>query len=90
MIMMMSLIMIITRPITRLFYNSDQTSLYSCSYDKTVKRLDMDSMKFETIFKADSARFDSEVFLHHCTPDPNQEHLFYISLGNGYDDDDSQ
>ena len=70
------------RPITRLFYNSDNTMLYICSYDRSIKRFDMNSMKVETIFKATDS-FDADVFIHHCAPNPTNETQFYISLSNG-------
>lgn len=70
------------RPITRLFYSRDHNDLYACSYDKCIRRLDMTTTRFESLFKADS-RFDEDVFLHHCLPHPSDEHLFLVSLSNG-------
>lgn len=70
------------RPITRLFYSKDHNDLYACSYDKCIRRLDMTTTRFESLFKADS-RFDEDVFLHHCIPHPSDDHLFLVSLSNG-------
>ena len=71
------------RPITRLFYGEDTTKLYCCSYDKSIKLFDIQSMKFETIFKLNE-NFDSDIFIHHCIPIPSQNQSFFISLSNGY------
>lgn len=68
---------------TRLFFQNDGMSLYCCSYDKSIKRLDVETKKFETFFKLDK-NFDEDIFLHHCVPFPNSEHSFLVSLSNGY------
>ena len=72
-----------TRPVTRLFYSEDGMSMYCCSYDKSIKRLDVESKKFETMFKLNK-QFDSDIFLHHCTPVPSCDHAYFVSLSNGY------
>ena len=47
-----------SRPVTRLFFQNDGMSLYCCSYDKSIKRLDVETKKFETLFKLDKT-FDN-------------------------------
>lgn len=71
------------RPVTRLSFDEDGRNLYSSSYDKSIKRLDIASRKVETLFKLDKY-FSSDVFIHHFIPYPDQPSAFLVSLGNGY------
>lgn len=72
----------IHRPISRLFYGSSLNELFCCSYDKTIKRFDINSMKFDTVFKLNND-FDNSLFIHHCTPVPDQPSAYYVSISNG-------
>lgn len=70
------------RPITRLFYGESGNDLFCCSYDKSIKRFDMNTMKFDTVFKLNND-FDENIFIHHCIPVPGEHDSFYVSLSNG-------
>lgn len=71
------------RPITRLFYGEGGNDLFCCSYDKSVKRFDMNTMKFDTVFKLNND-FDDDIFIHHCIAVPGVHDSYYVSLSNGY------
>lgn len=74
---------ITSRPVTRLAYDENGKNLYCSSYDKSIKRFDMESRKVEQVFKLDNS-FDSDVFIHHFIPYPDNPAAFLVSLGNGY------
>ena len=71
------------RPISRLYYGPDHLSLICSSYDRTMKRMDLEAMKFETIFKLPT-NVDSDILIHHSVPFPDSKTVFYISLSNGF------
>ena len=74
---------VMSRPVTRLAYDKDGRNLYCSSYDKSIKRFDIESKKVERVFKLDN-NFDSDVFIHHFIPYPDNPTAFLVSLGNGY------